>query len=97
MKFVVTAVVLLSLCLVPTTLDAGTFKSRVCVGSKVCKERVRLLPLKRVTERRFVKRVVTVEIVEIPVETVGVTYSSPIRNFLFGKERIVPCANCKAK
>jgi len=99
MKFVVTAVTLLSFCLVPATLEAGTFKSRVCTGRKVCKERVRFLPLKRATKRCTVKRVVTTEVVEIPVETVGVEYPTPLRNVLFGVERVVPCAtgNCKNK
>jgi hypothetical protein len=99
MKFVVTAVTLLSFCFVPNTLEAGTFKSRVCNGRKVCKERVRFLPLKRTTQKRCVKKVVTTQIVEIPVETVGVEYPTPFRNMIFGVERVVPCAtgNCKNK
>jgi len=99
MKFVVTAVTLLSFCLVPATLEAGTFKSKVCTGRKVCKQRVRFLPLKRTTQRQTVKRVVTTEVVEIPVKTVGVEYPTPFRNMVFGVERVVPCATgaCKNK
>lgn len=99
MKFVVTAVTLLSFCFVPATLEAGTFKSKVCTGRKVSKERVRFLPLKRSVKLCTVKRVVTTEVVEIPMETVDVEYSTPIRNLIFGTQRVVPCAteNCKNK
>jgi hypothetical protein len=97
MKFAVTAITLFALCLVPATVDAGTYKSKICTGRKVCKERVRFLPLKRATKRCTVKRVVTTEVVEIPVETVDVEYPTPVRNLIFGVQRVVPCAsgNCK--
>tara|TARA_Y100000361_G_scaffold36089_1_gene30574 strand:- start:29254 stop:29550 length:297 start_codon:yes stop_codon:yes gene_type:complete len=97
MKFVVTAVTLLSFCLVPATLEAGTFKSRVCSEVKSVKERVRLLPLKLANKRCKVKRVVVREVVEIPVEKVDVEYSTPVRNLIFGTQRIVPCASKDCK